>query len=113
MDESVDSIHLECLKIEFGYDGQQYSKRGCRKCGCPCWQITLPLLVPTHDQTHLALHEPSMLVSLVFEDPLTAKGLVSFGFGFIDNHPGFEHVDVLIYVLFHLVPELPLEVVAL
>ena len=113
MDEGIDSVHLEGLKVEFGYDGQQDSKRGYRECRCPCRQITLLLLVSTHDKMGFTLHEPSVLVGLICEDPLAAKNLVSFCFGFIDDCPGLEHIEMFIDVFSHLVLELTLKMVTM
>src|SRR5436190_2475399 len=60
----------------------------------------------------LALHKPSVLVGLVYKNPLAAEDLVSSGFRFIDHSPRFKHIEMLIDVSLHLVPELPLETMA-
>ena len=54
-----------------------------------------------------ALHFTSLLcLSVLCKDPLVTENLVSFGFGLVDNRPGFEYVEMLIDVSLHLVPEL-------
>ena len=60
-----------------------------------------------------ALHEPSVLVSLICEDPLPAKNLVSFHFRFIDDCPGLEHIEMFIDVFSHLILELTLKLVTM
>ena len=80
MDKDIDNVYLEGLKVEFGHNGQQDAKGGCYKCCCPCWQVTLFLLVPIYNKLGFALYKPSILVGLVYEDLLTTKNLMSFGF---------------------------------